>query len=209
MLTMGKRFAAGKKVWAWPLMWLALIGLLLFCGKFIPARRPVFEGKPLEYWLNQLPGTRQFRESRFTNVSLTYNLTYYGKVYGPTNPVSKLEQIDEKAVQAIRTIGTNGLPKLLATLRKQDPSLQKKAARLAARWGWGRYLPDMSDPGRWQAITAFRLLGSAANSAQPQLLVLSTNHDPSVSSAAAMVLNFLEDANYNKAMKKPDPFDRK
>jgi hypothetical protein len=108
---------------------------------------PVYEGKPLGLWLEG------------------YNPIYYtGRT--TLSPDGQAAQSDE----AVRSIGTNGIPVLLRELRKRDSPLKLKLMALA---GWQRFLKYRSDFAvnrNAAAARAFDVLGSAASNAVPALI---------------------------------------
>lgn len=129
------------------------VGLLLLGvgGGFVLARlggdqgEPVYQGKTLSLWLDD----------------------YFRSTYGP--PYNRTAR--KKAEEAVRQIGTNGIPTLLRMIRAKDPptvmlkllDLVRKQSLVKIRYRYARDRHDL-------AYYAFQILGTNAACAVPELI---------------------------------------
>jgi hypothetical protein len=120
---------------------------------------------------------RQSADPTYSGRSLRSWLTEFSGGY---------ESADPEAVAAIRTIGTNGLPVLLAELKYREPPWRKnirrvfdnlRIARLTLEPPWNRNL---------QAAYAFHVLGADGRSAIPDLADLISRSQSALPAAIAM-----------------------
>jgi len=127
---------------------------------------PVYEGRKLTSWLERhLPNS---------SANPPYNSPGW-----------------HKAEEAIRRIGTNGIPTLLRMLRANDPPRWVlKAMQTIQRRGWLRINYRYAMPQHEEAEYAFRVLGTNAASAVPELIkIYQENRSPSSQRCAAMALS--------------------
>lgn len=103
-------------------------------------REPVYDGKPLSYWL---------------------------KGY---DPLEGSEPGRQQADQAVRQIGTNAIPLLLRMLREQDSPLKLKLIALARKQHVIKINYVSASSHNIQAAAAFEKLGPEAASAVPELV---------------------------------------
>jgi hypothetical protein len=103
---------------------------------------PVYQGKRLTFWLEDLNGTRATQAER------------------------------AKAEEAIRAIGTNAIPTLLRMLRARDTPLKLRLIALAQKQHVFKIHHTSAQELNMQAAEGIRLLGPAAASAVPQLIRL-------------------------------------
>ena len=129
------------------LVGLSLAGFLgLLVWRAPRSREPVFEGRALTSWLNH-------------HVASSDATPPYG------SPGWK------KADEALRSIGTNGIPTLLQMIRAKDPPpLVLKLLLLAGRYPWTRIHYRYAEPRNEEAEYAFEILGTNAVSAVPALI---------------------------------------
>lgn len=129
-------------------------------------REPVYQGKPLTYWLR----------------ILTLPAANISSGYGLWRP-------DPQAVEAIRHIGTNAIPTLLHMTRAHDSALKRKLIALAQKQHLIRIRFTAAGERHLQARVAFRELGSTASNAVPALIeIYEANYSVSSQEAAAYVL---------------------
>jgi peptidoglycan/xylan/chitin deacetylase (PgdA/CDA1 family) len=94
----------------------------------------------------------------------------------------------KESVQAIRAMGTNALPSLLARLQTRDSRLKTRTV------GWVRDTLELdlgdslSEVQKRRALAGFRILGRAAEPAIPQLTALVSASDPETAASALMAL---------------------
>ncbi len=143
-----------------------VVGLLLWRPP--GPREPVFEGRPLTSWLDH-------------HVASSAASPPYG------SPGWK------KADEAIRHIGTNAIPTLLAMIRARDkPPLMLKLMKTAERLG---LIPTMYRYAIWrheEAEYAFEMLGTNAVSAVPALIrIYEQDISPSSQRCAALSLGHI------------------
>lgn len=127
------------------------VALVLALGLCNPAE-PVYEGKSLSLWLDDY--------YKFTYVSGTQD-----------NPVAR-----KKAQEAIRQIGTNGLPTVLRMIKARKPSpVVLKLLELAGSRSLYRILYNRSaSHSHDEADLAFQVLGTNAACAVPDLIRICT-----------------------------------
>jgi HEAT repeat protein len=95
-----------------------------------------------------------------------------------------------EAVAALRSIGTNAIPYLLADLRYETSGLKMRTAQLSANF----HFPDWAIPKNWenqnyikeQGVLGFRALGELAAPAIPELAVLLTNGENHIQAAVVL-----------------------
>jgi peptidoglycan/xylan/chitin deacetylase (PgdA/CDA1 family) len=135
------------------LMVLLLAVLSLAAWFTFHSREPAYQGKPLSFWLDELTAQQNPRELE-------------------DSPPGALEKRHLRAETALRQIGTNALPYLLALIRnrpKPSPLRDKIEEFLEKNQSVVRIrLPEQKD-GSWQACEAFFVLGDVAKPAIPEL----------------------------------------
>jgi hypothetical protein len=144
----------------------AVVGSLLWQAS--SPREPVFEGRPLSSWLeNHLPSSAA------------------NPPYG--SPGWK------KADEAIRQIGTNGIPTLLEMMRAKDrPAVVLTIRRTALRFGFPVKECRPAVASNEEAAYAFEMLGANAASAVPELLrIYQQNISASSQRCAAQALGHI------------------
>jgi hypothetical protein len=147
---------------------IAVLAVLAWAFLLAPssAPEPVYNGKPLSYWLEPY----------------AYSI-FQRKVSTETIPSR------EEADTALRQIGTNAIPTLLRMLRAHDSPLRIKFLQLTYR---APYFPIHYRPAsiiNVQAMQAFRVLGPDASCAIPDLVkILDENISLSSSLHTAVVL---------------------
>lgn len=109
-------------------------------------REPVFEGRTLTSWLDHHVASSDARPP--------YDSPGW-----------------KKADEALRAIGTNGIPTLLKMIRAKDPpQIILKTLATARRYGLTRMTYRYSEPRQREAEYAFRVLGTNAAGAVPGLI---------------------------------------
>jgi HEAT repeat protein len=79
-------------------------------------------------------------------------------------------QIGPNAVEALNHVGTNAIPVLLKMLAEQDSDLKLKLIELAQRQHFININPAFARDRNIEAAEAFRVLGSSASNAVPELI---------------------------------------
>jgi hypothetical protein len=97
--------------------------------------------------------------------------------------------MEEQALTAIDTLGTNCLPALLSRLQKRRSPLEFESRKLAAKLGFIK----RTEVGIWhmhrmEALTGILALGDRAKGAVPKLAALKADPDPWLSAAASYAL---------------------
>ena len=131
------------------------LGLIVVLGVAITAaaffaprpREPVCQGKRLSVWLRELD-----------NASLTVDS-------------------HNRAVEAVRQIGSNGVPILIEMLHSSDSWLKRKLIELAGKQSWIRFHFTTAKERRCRAFRAIEVLGPAAHAAIPTLMELLNDND--------------------------------
>ena len=94
----------------------------------------------------------------------------------------------EEAREAVKEMGTNALPTLIRMLGTRDPFLKRQLQHLSFRYPLvGRFYDSKADP-PGLAWMGFRVLGSRAKPAVPQLIEMLGHEDDSIRSRVASSL---------------------
>lgn len=177
---------------------------LLFIGLFLQVAlwksEPMFEGKPLSYWLDQLPSTDIGTDGR----SETISLPAYDQV--DINGVADTAQIKEnlkKANEALSALGTNHLHLLVERLQAKDSAVAIKMWQLGDRLGIADYTEyQYAEFRRGQALSAFQYLGARAAPVVPQLLELTSAENTNI---RLLAWSALERVSPEEFRKRPHP----
>jgi hypothetical protein len=145
----------------------AVAGVVAFQALRPQAREPVYQGKPLSFWLDGLMVQQAHLPPR----------------------LQRSAEESEMAEQAIRQIGTNAIPTLLKMLRNKNSVV---VSRLV--FTWERYVRPMRHVPAWfqyppwwrhraaflhqEATSAFVLLGTNAQQAVPELIRINEQNIP-------------------------------
>ena len=130
-------------------------GISLLVLQRLQEKEPVYQGKPLGFWLQGYD-------------SGCYNLTH---PRGPSPPTW------DQANEAIRQIGTNAIPTLLRMLQQPDSKFKTMIVPLLSKQHWIN-LPFIVFDRNFMAYDALVALGPEAGNAVPRLIEISKN-DPS------------------------------
>ncbi|MEI7727923.1 MAG: HEAT repeat domain-containing protein [Verrucomicrobiota bacterium] len=148
------------KVWLGASALLALV-VALICYRSKPAE-PSYQGKSLSEWV--------------------------GKIKAITFPEINLGS-DSNTVQvaeALRAMGTNALPEILAMLDANDSIVHKYIRTINHRQNYGIPMGPEPEISRVQAVRAFTLLGAIAKPAIPQLVARLEDTNRTFDAAAAL-----------------------
>jgi hypothetical protein len=121
----------------------AIVGLVIW--KSTGPDEPVYQGRTLSSWLDHHVAS--------TAANPPYNSPGW-----------------HQAEEALRQIGTNGIPTLLEMIRAHDSSWKLKLVRLAEKQRLVRFSHRYAMPLNEEAEYAFRVLGTNAASAVPELV---------------------------------------
>lgn len=151
-----------RKTW-WIITTVLVIALLgLITNAMLAASEPKYAGKSLSAWL---------------------------KVYNQ-NPA--VLTITNEADDAVRKIGTAGIPTLLRLLQARDSSFKLRVVGLAQKLPFLNYRHWPAASRRFAALQGFRLLGAGASNAVPALIRIYENHDSDeVQLAASLALKYI------------------
>jgi hypothetical protein len=95
---------------------------------------------------------------------------------------------DEPAC-AVRAIGTNSLPWMMAMVRSTDPAWKRAVLAFNAKQRFIRIAVRPANVARFDAVQGYRVLGSAAKGSVPELIhLLETEPSPQVRSSIAQAL---------------------
>jgi HEAT repeat protein len=117
-------------------------------------REPVFEGKPLSFWLSAY------------------------------DPDLRTEPGAQKADEVMDVIGTNAVPTLLRMLRAKDSPLMLKFIALAQRQDFIFINHDLASNRNFKAMEAFKRLGPKARTAVPALIEIYQQNLSAISQCA-------------------------
>jgi hypothetical protein len=181
----------------WLIGALTLLVLSFLVWRIWPTPQPYYNGKPLSYWLKQLPlvqkvyalsgsnsESRAFLElgnSPFAIGSTGTNFYAYSFGYPPFSSPQEVSKALE-ANRAIRGMGTNALPFLLSKLVRQRSHTWELMGKVATKCGMGRFFVSVfPDPaiGRRQATFALSLV-PLPREAVSQLQTLTNNAQANV-----------------------------
>jgi hypothetical protein len=155
---------------------LSLGGLGFLCVIAFFARAPVeptYEGRSLSYWTEKLSYDDQF-------------------VDGVT--FEKLPAFHAD-VKAIRAIGSNSIPFLLAAIDTRETAVRRIATRLSSKLEKGMRIKS-ADAQHEEAICAFRVLGDQGAIAVPALTTMLQKHDATHARAPLLALAGIGPAAY-------------
>jgi peptidoglycan/xylan/chitin deacetylase (PgdA/CDA1 family) len=145
---------------------LLLLALLGWGGaRFSRAPEPEYQGKPLSAWLREGEATAATDSASFSN-----------------------------ATHAVKTIGTNAIPTLLAMLAAQDSGWRNKTVHWVQETLHVNLQASLASADRRRALLGFQVLGRAARPAIPELAVRLTNSEPVVADFAFLALAEIADA---------------
>jgi len=172
-----------KRTWA--LLIAGLAALLTALVFILRTPEPSYKGKPLGYWLDQLPATLLITNGATARMHpISYDTTL--ELETDKERVAKLIR---EAKEAVDALGTNCLRTLVARLGCTDSRAKLFAQRWAIRLGLlnpRRILtPEIR---RGQALTVLARMDSRAKSIVPDLLALTKSCDSGVSAAARHAL---------------------
>ena len=126
-------------------------------------REPVYQGKPLGFWLVQ---------------------------YGRNHWEARNGELDKRAEAAIRHIGTNAIPRYLKMMATRE-SPQKFTLMSLVPTRWLARFPMNLDYYRFGGACGLIALGEDAKSSVPALTALLNDADPEVRHAALFALRYL------------------
>jgi hypothetical protein len=150
----------------------------------IPSNAPSYKGKPLGYWLNQLPMTVLYSDGGVSQI-----FGGYATAQEADAERERLARVVPEAQKAVDTLGTNCLHTLVARLASTDSS----AKLLLQSWTVRLHLLDPrrivpADRRREQALTALLRLGGRAKPVVPDLLLLTKSDSAQIRAAALYAL---------------------
>lgn len=157
------------------------------------SKEPLYAGKPLSFWIDQLPAT--IVTTNGTGRPLTAFMRFVVEASGNLNMLPKAREASLEASNAIRDMGSQCVPFLIRNL---NTTASSRLRLVLVEWGLKLHLLKSSsrlarsgDMVRGRAVTGILELGDAAKAAVPDLLVLARSKDPGVSVSARYVLERL------------------
>jgi len=167
-----------------PLFVVVILGPVIL----MPSREPRYHGRPLSYWVDQLPITIMSPNGVAVTSDASINSAMPVQVLAPQVP-----GMGQEATNAIQELGERCLPYLVLRLRARDPVWKTRCSLWAMMLGV-KNLPwkpkNILTAG--QAVTALDMLGGRAQSAVPKLRKLARDKDPFIRDQANHVLAKLE-----------------
>jgi len=154
---------------------IVLLAVLLACSvwKAVRSHEPTYQGKSLSEWL------KDFQAAKVSSPTSPR----------PFSPEEFQVEFVEPTHNAIRSMGTNALPPLLTLVSARDSMHQRWAKMLLARLPLIRWQPSAQDLRRSMALDGFTALGTNAQPAVPDLIVLLNDKDADVRKYAASCLS--------------------
>jgi hypothetical protein len=183
-----------------PLMFWLLAGVIsaagLVCGLSVAHQlkpKPSYQGKPLEYWFNQLPMTSISRAG-FSASAVQYDHLLLRSPSGAVRKYGGWLEAPEASASAIRAIGTNSLAFYLGKLTRQVGPIESKIYKGARVVGFRGFLGvEDVDWVRGQAVTALILSKPLPPEVVSELVTLSTDRNREIAAAAHCALTTKED----------------
>ena len=151
---------------------------------------PSYAGKPLSFWIDQLPARLVMTNSYAESYPAAYATIAEAKA-----DEARLLRASAEARKAVKALGRQCLPSLMHRLNTRDDSVL--SGRLV---GWGLKLKLLKLTSRaarsaaqirGQALTGLFELGPDASPAIPDLLALAKSRDPGIRAAACHALERL------------------
>ena len=149
---------------------------------------PSYQGKPLEYWFNQLPMTSKGMSGGSDIVVQGDRMQRRGWRSGTFWEYGSWKEKPEASAKAIRAMGTNAVAFSLHKLTRQNYPIESKIERLAFGVGLHGLLFEDTTPEREQSVTALILLKPLPREAVSKLITLSTNKNGAIAAAARCAL---------------------
>jgi hypothetical protein len=151
-----------------------------------------YEGKPLEYWFNQLPRTS------ISGAGFNAGVGQFGRmlIRSPSGAIRRYGdwiETPEASAKAIGGIGTNALGFYLQKLTRHNGPIENSILKVAHALGYHGFLVDDVDPERGQAVTALILLKPLPPGVVSELVALSTKRNRQIAAAAHCVLTTKKD----------------
>jgi hypothetical protein len=150
-------------------------------------REPVYQGKRLSRWVKDLGEVEMVGDRSFFTVDAPRNM----RMAGPP-----AQGQHELAAEALRKIGTNAMPELMAMLDSKDSRLIRKIMRwaneLASKQSFVDFRYRFSEERRFNAIQALSELGPQARLAKPKLLIAARDRNWLISVAAVEALKNID-----------------
>lgn len=150
----------------------------LVCGLVVAHHRKTklcWQGRPLEYWFNQLSGREIMRSPS-----------------GAVRRYGAWLETPEASANAIRGIGTNAQGFYLGKLRRHVGTREIQIAMAARAVGFEDFWIRGVDTERGQAVIALILLKPLPPEVLSELVILSTNVNRDIAAAARCVLTVKE-----------------
>lgn len=154
-------------------------------------REPEYQGKNLSEWLEVWRGGQPAEEARTrAQVVLLERGTNAPHWFIELGQLKNDDSEKEKqAIDAVRTVGTNGIPTLLRMLQYKDSRLKRLLKTLLRKQSFIRIESTPSYTRPVQAINGFLLLGVVAKPAIPELgRLLHNGKDGDLANYAALAL---------------------
>ena len=171
-----------------------LVGVIsvagLVCGLGVAHQRtprPSYQGKPLEYWFNQLPMTRIDVAGFDARVKLSDRMTCR-TLSGAFRAWGSWMETPKDSANAICAIGTDGLAFYLRKLRQSISTREMQIVKVARAAGFHGFLFEDVYPERQQAVTALIVLKPLPPEVVSELVALSTSRDQDIAAAARCAL---------------------
>jgi len=172
-----------------------LIPFAMVATGLLLTTEPTFEGKSLSYWMDQLPSIDIGADGRSESIVLPAEAG---------TDEARVRSNLKKAHNALDTIGTNHLSRLVARLQLKDTRAMTTIWNWAERW---RIIDDAyyrsAQFRRGQALHAFAYLRACARPAVPQLLDLTTNQNTNTQLSAWYALETIAPDEFHKRKHPP------
>jgi hypothetical protein len=181
-----------KRKWFWIVVPLLLVVAIVAVAILSSSHEPQYDGRPLSFWVDQLPTTMAFSNGYVVADKMYNNSPNFSQTQTQQPP-----GMGDEASNAVNKLGEKCLPYLMSRLKARDAGWKIKCSI------WAMKLGVTNAPWRQnniltagQAVTALNMLGDRAQSVVPELLKLANDKDPSVRDPARCLL---------EGLKKPQP----
>ncbi len=179
-----------SKVWRWMAgaALVAAVGVVVWFVAAAGPREPSYQGKSLDYWLNQMPAPKIYVDPS-SGASHYMGAGYATRTWmGHATATLAIHEQPEDCLSAMKAMGTDALPILLAKLQARDTSWKTRINQWRVKAGIKPPIFASAMQTRGEAISGLEALQPLPESLLQQLRALCMNADPGIAAAAGYVL---------------------
>ena len=183
------RIPKGLQTWAAGVVALLAIAGLAYWATRPSVPSPMYKGKRLSYWFDQLPTTEVISAGYGAGPTALVLFNSTGKSPSAQKLIIPPSEKSEDAIRAIEAMGTNALPLLMARLSTQDSRFKQEVRKWLGKLGVRRRFMESSTVGQGRATTALMFLRPLPDDVMSQLRVLGTNTDMATAALSSFVID--------------------